>query len=144
MYTHIHSYTHTHILYIKCVKNKQKMPWQKAIRGKGLFHLQLVVHHLGKSDQEPGGRNWGKGHGEILIDVLPVVCSPRFCFFNTIQDRLHRGDPTTSNLGPLTSIVNTENASHAYLPQSHSAGGIFWIAVSPSTMTLASIRLTKQ
>lgn len=64
-----------------------KTSWLQATwEGKGPFHPTAVVHHPGKSEQEPGGRRWCRGQGGMLfIGWLLMACSFRFL------THLHKG-----------------------------------------------------
>ena len=104
-------------------QHAQPLPWfvfccsdktltKPTARGSCLFglHTHVTVYHWRRAGQEPGARNWSRGHGETLLTGLfSMACSA--CFL--IQPRhLPRGDTAHSSLGPLLStIINGENAT---------------------------------
>lgn len=63
-----------------CCEKKKKHEQNKLGDKRAYFTFHL--HHLGKSRQDPGHRNWSRSRGRrLLTGLLPTVCSA--CFLTT-------------------------------------------------------------
>ena len=107
------------------------------------YILQLMVHHKGKSGQELKQGLWGTlPIGSLMgcstyIVAADLLVAHRY----TTQDHLCRNGSTHNALGPLSSVINQENASFAYRPiwWSHFLNWGFFFP----EMTLACVKLIK-
>lgn len=102
--------------------------------------LQYIIQGSqgGNSRWEPGGRNWRRGLGAVLLNGL--IAQPAL-LYNPAP--LPRGDTTYSELDPPVTIINQEDVPKCLsIGQSGVGGVIFSIEFPSSKMTLACIKLT--
>ena len=106
---------------------------QSNLGRKGLFHH--IAHHPEKTEQDPGGRSWCRGHGGVLlIGLLPMACSA--CF--VIEPRT-----TSPGMAPPTVVwVSAINHQSRKYSIGQSFEGIFSIEGPFSKMSLACATLT--
>ena len=80
------------------------------------YILQVRVHLGGKprqrSGQEPGGQNWSRKHGGMLLTgPFSMVCSAHFLIFSGLHDQ---GWHCPQGTWPPTSIINQENVHQLF------------------------------
>lgn len=108
-----------------------------------ILHLHTIVHNemqnQGRSSkQEPGGRNWSKGHGEMLLTGLLLLVQLSFLY----STGLYRDATAHSGLDPPTYTIDQENSPIDML-SGYSEGGDSSVEVPLSHMTLVYGKLTK-
>lgn len=101
----------------------------KKQHGEEKIYFSLRLYSIKKvsqgrnARQNPGSRNWSRGHqGMLLTGLLSMAHSS--CFLYTTQDHLPTSR-TNNGLDPSTSIVKQENVW--WLPIGQSDGGTFSI-----------------
>lgn len=70
---------------------------------------QFIIHHDGKSGQEPGGRKGSRSHGRMLFTDHLALHSFLSLFSYTCQTHLAKNDTTHGGLGPPILVFNNKN-----------------------------------
>ena len=93
--------------------------------------IQVIVCHLGShgrnSKEEPGGRNWSRDHGTVLLtDLLLIVCSA--CFLIPYRIIFPGWHCPQWSAPPPPSVINQEKKCPTDLPTGQFFGKSFlWL-----------------
>lgn len=130
----------SHLSLIEGCPSCDKAPWQKATwEGKALVISQILITVCSevKSGQELKARNWGKGHGGVLL----LLCSHWLTqpnFFIT-QNYLLRDGIAHSDLDLPTSVISQEKSTQTCLQVNLSELFLSWSSLFPDNSRLCEV-----